>query len=352
MNQHSLLFWGDLPPQMLNGVSVSNQINLAILGKAFKIDKVVGENTFHHHGKFSFFKLTSFIRLLIAILGKAARKPYQYFYLVFSASTFGAFKTLLAIAGFRLLNRGTVVIHIHRGDFFARFYKGGINKTLARLIFGLCGKIIVLSEKQKQEFDATFKPCEVLYNTVDLEYKTPLAKKQNTHFVFISNYLLDKGILDLLEVFSRLTEKYPSITLHTYGAFSDQTLKQTVLSYASSRIQIHSTISGVEKFQVLDQCDCLILPSWNEGQPIVLLEAMSVGTPVIATTVGLIPDLLGSAYPFMAAPQNRPSLENTLVRFIETPGTEDLSRQLKEKYDNLYCQQKHEQALMQIFREG
>lgn len=349
MNQHNLLFWGDLPPEMINGVAISNQTNLAILSKKFNIDKVVGENTFHHHGKFSFFKFFSFIHCLLSILKKAAQKRYRYFYLVFSVSTFGAIKTLVAIAGFRLLNRGTVVIHIHRGDFFTRFYKGTINKILSRLIFRLCGKIIVLAEKQKQEFEMVFKPCEVLYNTVDLEYKAESQEKRNIHFVYISNYLVDKGIIDLLQVFTRLMESYPDITLKTYGAFSDPTLKQTILTYAGPRIQINGPISGIKKFRVLEQSDCLILPSWNEGQPIVLLEAMSVGTPVIATKVGLIPDLLGSGYPFMANAQDLQSLEACLISFIETQGPNELARQLKETYDSFYSQKKHEQSLLQIF---
>ena len=351
MNKNNkLLFWGELPPENMHGVSISNRVNLNFLSKNFQIDIIQEENIFHHRGKFSVFKITTFLKSYIIIFEKAFKTRYKYFYLVFSLSTFGGIKTLLAIASFRLLNRGKVVLHIHRGDFFSRFYKGIINKIISKIIFSLAQKVIVLSEITKKEIELVFnKKCYVLYNTVEIEYKSDHKKKQNIKFVYISNYLIDKGILDLLEVFKKLRNQYPEITLVTYGEFSDQHLKQLILSYGSLSIQINDMISGIEKFKIISQADCLILPSWNEGQPIVLLEAMSVGTAVLATKVGLIPDLLGSMYPFLSDPKDQRSLERIIIQFIKSKSINDISKELEEKYNNTYSQRKHSESLFQIF---
>jgi len=345
-----LLFFGELYPKSINGIAIANGTNLSILKKSFAIDIIEEENNFKEHAQISFRKFSKVLNQITLIIGKSFSYRYDYFYLVFSLSTFGAIKTLMAILCFRLFNRGKVILHIHRGDFFSRFHKGIINKTLTWLIFKMTHKIIVLSGKPKIEIEKTYnKSCEVLYNTVDIEYEYDYTEKQNLVFLYISNYLIDKGILDLLEVFKNLCLKYPEITLQTYGAFSDQNLKKSILNFNSSNIQINDTISGIEKFEKIAQADCLILPSWNEGQPIVLLEAMSVGTPVIATNVGLIPDLLGINYPYLTNAKDQKSLEETIIKFIKSEENNNISKELKENYDRLYCKRKHEQNLIKIF---
>lgn len=344
-----LLFFGELYPNSINGVAIANETNLSILKKSFAIDIVEEENNFKDHAQISFRKLSNVLNQITLIIGKSCSNCYSFFYLVFSLSTFGAIKTLMAILGYRLFNRGKVILHIHRGDFFSRFHKGIINKTLTWLIFKMTHKVIVLSEKPKTEIEKTFnKSCEVLYNTVDIELEYVFTEKQNVVFLYISNYLIDKGILDLLEVFKNLCLKYPEITLKTYGAFSDQKLKESILPYNSDSIQIHNTIGGIEKFEKIAKADCLILPSWNEGQPIVILEAMSVGTPVIATNVGLIPDLLGINYPYLANANDHQSLKETIIKFIESDNN-NIAKELKEKYVSLYCKKEHEENLLKIF---
>lgn len=346
-----LLFFGELYPNSINGIAIASEKNLSTLKKIFAIDIIEEKNNFNEHSRISIRKLGKALIQICLIISKSFSYRYNYFYLVFSLSTFGAIKTLLPIFIFRIFNRGKVVIHIHRGDFFSRFHAGIINKALSWMIFSLAHKVIVLSEKPKTEIESAFNiQCEVLYNTVNIEYKCNYIEKQNRLFVYISNYLIDKGILDLLEVFKKLCNQYPSITLQTYGAFSDPNLKHTILNFNSSKIQIYDTISGIEKFKKIAQADCLILPSWNEGQPIVLLEAMSVGTPIIATKVGLIPDLLGSNYPYLADPKDQLSLEKTIIQFTKSGSVNDISKELKEKYYRLYCNKKHEEDLIKIFK--
>lgn len=345
-----ILFFGEFPAKSINGVAIANGTNSSLLKKSFTIDIIEEENNFKEHAQISFRKFSNVLKQLILIIGKSCFNYYTYFYLVFSLSTFGAIKTLLAILCFRLSNRGKVILHIHRGDFFSRFHKGIINKTITWLIFKMTHKVIVLSEKPKIEIEKAFnKSCEVLYNTVDIEYEYYYTEKQSIGFLYVSNYLIDKGILDLLEVFKNLCYKYPKITLQTYGAFSDQDLKKSILSFNSSNIQINDTISGIEKFEKIAEADCLILPSWNEGQPIVLLEAMSVGTPIIATNVGLIPDLLGINYPYLVNACDHQSLKETIIKFIESDNNNNIAKELKEKYVTLYCKKKHEENLLKIF---
>lgn len=323
-----------------------------MLKTSFEVDIIEEYSKLEEHEKISVNKILNLIKNNLAILSKSLIHGYDYFYLIFSLSTLGSFKTLIAIINFRLFNRGKVVLHIHRGDFFTRFYKTFINRIITKLIFVLTNKIIVLSDNQKAEFEAFFnRPFNVLFNTVEIEYTKAKKNRQNCNFVFISNYLLDKGIIDLLEVFTKLTRQYQKISLQTYGSFSDQSLKDTILKYNSLNISINGTISGVSKFKEIAQSECLILPSWNEGQPIILLEAMSVGTPIIASQVGLIPELLGDDYPYFTIPGDKDSLEMKIIDFIKQENFADISEKIKSRYTKYYSQKKHAECLHNIFLE-
>jgi glycosyltransferase involved in cell wall biosynthesis len=76
---------------------------------------------------------------------------------------------------------------------------------------------------------------------------------------------------------------------------------------------------------------------------------MSVGTPIIATLVGLIPDLLGADYPFFTLPRDINSLEQCMIRFIKQENTDSVSQKLKNRYLSIYSQKKHEESLNNIF---
>lgn len=345
-----ILFYGEFQSTAINGVSVANEINISMLQKSFSIDVIEEHVDFQQHSKISVLKAYKNLVSLWLILNKSFSCNYSYFYSVFSLSTFGGLKTLFAIICFRIFNSGEVVLHIHRGDFFSRFYKGFVNRKIAWLIFRITHKVIVLSERSKTDIERAFNnSCVVLNNTVSFEYNVDYTKKQNVKFLYISNYLIEKGIIDLLEAFSKLCLIYPNISLQTYGTFSDQHLKEIILSFNSSNIEIFETISGIEKFEKIAKADCIILPSWNEGQPIIILEAMSVGVPVIATNVGLIPDLLGSNYPYLANPKDPKSLVETVTKFINAKNNHDISNVLKNQYFEKYCKRKHEEDLLKIF---
>jgi len=362
MGSHrKILFCGSLPPIVTNGVTISNMINLKILSNAFDIDYVTEETMFHLHNKLAISKILAYLKSIINIIKKANFNKYEYFYLVFSVSLFGSLKTLFSILSFRIFNDGKIILHIHRGDFFTHFYTNSINKLLASIVFSNCYKIILLSDVQKTEFQNVFKnhKFHALPNTIEIEHSCELVnfskyenrKDYDYKFLYISNYLIDKGIIDLLTVFENLCEKFPKITLQTYGAFTDQKMKNEIIKFESQNIKIGGIVTGIEKFEILKQYDCLILPSWNEGMPLILLEAMSVGTLVISTNVGLIPDLLGGKYPYLCYPKDRESLEKNILKFIDSNFKSELSKEMATKYNSQYSQKTHAHLLHNIFSQ-
>jgi glycosyltransferase involved in cell wall biosynthesis len=346
----SLLFYGELPPKAIHGIACSNMINIILLKSNFDITIIEEKSTLSDKRSFALKKVAGRLKDYCLIILKAFRKKFDFFYLTLSISFMGGLKTFFSIICFRLFNRGKVMLHIHRGDFFKWYDKNIFNRLLANLVIGLSEKIIVLSDSQKIAFNELYtKPVFVLHNTVERELDYPLREKKKSHFIYISNYFTEKGIFDLLEVVSKLLTKYPDITLNTYGAFSTAEIKERILKYNNQNIKVGGVITGEEKFAVIESADCLILPSLNEGEPLVLLEAMSVGTPVISTNVGLIPEMLGTDYPFISSPGDQASLEEKIIQFINCRELFQISKTLKERYSFVYSNKIHSLNLNAIF---
>lgn len=348
-----ILFFGDLPPDYLDGISISSQINLELLKDHSETTIVAEENDFSKHGKSSLGKISHIIKKNKEVLNHFRKNNFDFFYLTYSLSTFGALKTLCLLLIAKIFSSATIVLHVHRGDFFLSFYQSILNRITTKLVFRLADKIIVLSNQQKEEFQDKLgvNKFNVLENTVREEHL--FDKKNNNEvktFLFVSNYLLEKGILDLLDVFKDLANDQISVKLITFGRFTDEEMKKKICSYRSDSIEINETIRGKEKFKMMSDVDCLILPSWNEGQPLTILEAFSVKTPVIVSSVGLVPEMVGEKYPYLFTSKNKSELKQAILNFMKDPKTADLGNKLNQKYIQEYSRMAHQSKLLDIFK--
>jgi len=344
MNKN-ILFFGELAPNIIHGISLANRLNIDLLRFFFEVDIVEEKNILKDHTKRSSSKLKKIISSVNEIFHLNKKNQYDYFYTVFSLSIFGSVKTLGSIFSFILSGKGKVFLHIHRGDFEVFYKKSFINRFLTKLIFNFTDKLIVLSKNQKQEFSMHFDNNNifVLENSLSHEYEFKEIKK-TTKFIYISNYIQEKGIFELLEVFSNNKDLY----LECFGGFVNN--EKEIILYKTTNININGFIDGKDKYKKICEAEALILPSWNEGQPTIILEAMMMGTIVLTTKVGLIGELLGDDYPFYFKFQNIESLEDCIKKFETYKSKGELSKKMKIIYKNKFSKQIHKEKLLKIFK--
>ncbi len=128
---------------------------------------------------------------------------------------------------------------------------------------------------------------------VDVEHFRPLEKKHfhevsEGSFVFIGRLLVDKGIRHLLYAAKKIKLKYPRVSFKIVGGIdtdNPMAIEESELTpYIDSKvIQYIGEVQDVRDY--LEEADALILPSYAEGLSRVILESLSMGTPVVCTDV-------------------------------------------------------------------
>lgn len=147
------------------------------------------------------------------------------------------------------------------------------------------------------EYGVAAKQIEVIYNGVDQTQFQPAPEKplsQRQQLIFVGNLKPDKGVFELLEAFALLSKPYPELTLHYYGAGTTMAALTNRIAELGlqDRVVLHGSVAHAQLPSLFHHARLLVLPSYHEGVPNVLLEAMASGVPCVATAVGGIPEIV------------------------------------------------------------
>lgn len=169
------------------------------------------------------------------------------------------------------------IMHLHGSEFKVFYDKSPqIVKNLIKKIFDETDCIIVLS-KQWKEIISNYtdnKNIQIVYNPIKIHQQNLLEKPI---FLFMGRLGKRKGVFDIFEAGKSVNDE---ATIDLYG---DGEIDK---SLAPENVKIHTWVSGEEKEKIFKNAGVLLLPSYNEGLPISILEAMSYGMPIISTPVG------------------------------------------------------------------
>lgn len=195
------------------------------------------------------------------------------------------------ILGFR------TIFHCHGGGF--RDFVDESGKKRISAFLHKCDAVAVLSEGWKRYFtdELGCSNVHVLHNMVELPEheaeRVPLEPGNTLKLLFIGKICKEKGVNELLEALAAVRASGFDVEAHFAGngAVEEMRGKASDLGLESKAV-FHGTVVGEAKDRLLRSCDVLVLPSYVEGLPLVLLEGASYGMPMLATTVGGIPELV------------------------------------------------------------
>ncbi len=191
-----------------------------------------------------------------------------------------------------------------------------------------CSFVLSVSEDLKKKMIALGVPennINVIYNGVDKKIFKPmpvnqcrksLGLDQNFKLIlFVGSIIESKGIRELLEAFLLLDTTHKNLGMIVIGEGSGRTMLERKYSdrLNDSCVRFTGRLGLEEISMYMSASDILCLPSYNEGVPNVLLESMACGLPVVATSVGGIPEIVTDDGGVLVEPENT----DDLVRGLE-----------------------------------
>lgn len=191
-----------------------------------------------------------------------------------------------------------VIFHLHGAE-FVRFYWeecGNSAQRLIRYVLKNSNRIIVLSESWRKSISEITDNTriEVIENpSVPVVWNDRQACRDEWTILFLGRLGYRKGIFVLLDALVRIHQRYPEIRLVCGGDGEVEKVKDVAKKLGlCESIELLGWVGEVQRTALLAKAAIYVLPSFAEGLPMSILEAMSAGLPVVSTPVGGIPEAI------------------------------------------------------------
>ena len=226
--------------------------------------------------------------------------------------------------------RKKIVIHQHGGN-FPEFYEKelsdrGRRRAVKTLSMG--DALLVLGTTCSEFFEAIIDKDKITVLPNAISMPEQVTKQYGSHkILFMGRMCKAKGVGELLAVMPELRQRYPDVRLYLAGIWEDMELK-TQASALGDCVEDLGWIGGADKQRYLRECDIFVLPSYFEGQPVSVLEAMANACGIVVSKTGDIPDMIAEGETgLLIPPQDAKVLAESLLSLLAQP---ELCRTLGE----------------------
>ena len=190
-----------------------------------------------------------------------------------------------------------VILHIHGAEYMIFFEKSHQKKKIISIL-NAADKVIALSEEWKHRFEETFgiKNCVAIENGIDMARLAPAITDNREHphtFVSLGRLGERKGTYDLIAAIDLVRNEIPDIKCYLAGDGEIEKCEELIKAKElEGNIIVVGWADFDKKLELLKKSNVVVLPSYNEGLPMSILEGMACGKAIISTTVGAIPEVV------------------------------------------------------------
>ena len=367
LKMKKILLIAHLPPP-IHGVSVISQYILKsnIINSKYKLSKLnlSSSKSISQIGKKSISKYFFVFRITIKLFLILISKKIDLVYLTLSPKGAGFLKDSILVLILKLFNK-KIIFHIH-GKGINEYYQSlpRLFKFYYRLIFSNVS-IILLSETLKNDLNFMKNTNNIYFvnNGINKKYlNEPALENKKNHpikILFFSNFQKSKGVFDLLNAIPLLKKKYgQSVNYVLAGDTRDDIGKQMKILIQDNSIDDIIEFVGPkydhEKEYLFENADIFIHPTLNDCFPLVLLEALKFGLPIVSTSEGAIPDIVTDRLNGLIIKKNSPlDISEKLSELIDSENLRyKISNANKAKFFENYTSKIMEKNLIDVFEKA
>ncbi|MCY7831081.1 glycosyltransferase family 4 protein [Bacillus spizizenii] len=168
-------------------------------------------------------------------------------------------------------------------------------------------------------------------STLELREKFGLPKDKKL-LTFVGRLVKGKGVAELAEAVRQLDDSYRAVFI------GDGPEKQNIRQTAGEKAVLTGQVANHEISEYLAASDLFVLPSYSEGMPTVVIEALLIKLPVLCTAVGGVPSLFGNHEHLLIKPRSVSSITEAVKGYLEGDNwqeviAEELYKTVQEDYD-------------------
>ena len=269
-------------------------------------------------------------------------------------------KGLLLLLAHRLGMR--TVLHLHAAE-LEQFY-GASSPFARRLIrkpFHAADCIVVLGQRYRRwletEIGVPANRIHILNNGVAAVpvRRVPVPDGEPQTVLFLGNLIERKGVSDLLHALQAMPNDTPPWRAVLAGGGDIAVYRDLAQKLGiAERVEFPGWVDRPGAMDLISRASFLVLPSYDEGLPLVILEAMGMGLPVICTPVGVIPEVLtdGETVLFVE-PGDRVVLGAQIARLLaDAQLRADVSARALDLFERSFSLSAFQSALLTIYRDG
>jgi glycosyltransferase involved in cell wall biosynthesis len=298
-----ILYFVQLPPPR-HGVSILNEIicESSVINDGLCQNILPIRFTSNHQdlNKINIKKLFALLMLILRLFWRLLSYRPDIVYFTLTPSGVGFLRDLLFVSVFKIF-RVKVMYHLHgvgiaksilKRPFLKKLYRYTFrNSTIVHLSAGLLKTEII------DHFPEFKENSYSLVNGVDSYKVTEVYSNNSNNILFLSNLKRSKGVFDLLKIFKKIHTEFPNAHLNIAGGSTSKQVDIEIVDTIESlgltkNITLHGFVDGAFKHELLSQADLFLHPTHDDALPLVLLEAMKYGVPIIATDIGAISEIV------------------------------------------------------------
>ena len=169
------------------------------------------------------------------------------------------------------------------------------------------------------------------------------AHQELKDVAFVGRVCIPKGINELVEAAKEIND----VNFHIIGPDDDRMLD----TVSAPNIINHGAQPHDKVIELLKTMDAVILPSYTEGFPLVVMEGMACGLPIVATTVGSIPDMIEDQGGVLIPVKDSHAIVDAIQYIRKKEIRQAMAEHNIKKVENEYLSKRVLQNLLNIYEE-